>query len=74
MGRWVVPGVLGRLLAEAHPTRPLRGLRQYKLNPPVPEDFVRDVEEQCGFTLPQDYRRFITQVGDGGAGQGLYHR
>lgn len=41
---------------------------QYKLNPPVPEAFVRDVEEKCGFTLPQDYRRFITQVGDGGAG------
>ncbi len=45
--------------AEAH---------RYHLNPPVPEDFVRDVEEQCGFTLPEDYRRFITQVGDGGAG------
>ena len=41
---------------------------QYRLNPPVPESFVRDVEEKCGFTLPSDYRRFITQVGDGGAG------
>lgn len=41
---------------------------QYRLNPPVPEEFVRDVEEKCGFTLPADYRRFITQVGDGGAG------
>ena len=41
---------------------------QYRLNPPVPESFVRNVEEKCGFTLPSDYRRFITQVGDGGAG------
>lgn len=41
---------------------------QYRLNPPVPESFVREVEEACGFTLPKDYRRFITQVGDGGAG------
>ena len=41
---------------------------QYRLNPPVPESFVREVEEACGFTLPSDYRRFITQVGDGGAG------
>lgn len=41
---------------------------RYRLNPPVPEDFVRDVEEKCGFTLPEDYRRFITRVGDGGAG------
>ncbi len=41
---------------------------RYKLNPPVPEAFVRDVEKKCGFTLPNDYRRFITQVGDGGAG------
>ena len=41
---------------------------QYRLGPPVPEEFVRDVEEKCGFTLPEDYRRFITRVGDGGAG------
>lgn len=41
---------------------------QYRLEPPVPEEFVRDVEEKCGFTLPVDYRRFITEVGDGGAG------
>lgn len=41
---------------------------QYRLEPPVPESFVREVEEKCGLSLPQDYRRFITQVGDGGAG------
>jgi len=41
---------------------------QYRLEPPVPEEFVREVEEKCGFTLPADYRRFITRVGDGGAG------
>ena len=41
---------------------------RYSLNPPVPESFVREAEEKCGLTLPEDYRRFITQVGDGGAG------
>lgn len=41
---------------------------RYRLEPPVSEGFVRDVEEKCGFTLPADYRRFITRVGDGGAG------
>ncbi len=45
--------------AEAH---------KYRLEPPVPESFVRGAEEKCGLTLPESYRRFITQVGDGGAG------
>ena len=47
---------------------------QYRLGPPVPEEFVRDVEEKCGFTLPEDYRTCLTQLGKGGAGpnHGLY--
>ena len=41
---------------------------KYKLNPPIQASFVREIEEKYGFTLPEDYFRFITEVGDGGAG------
>lgn len=41
---------------------------KYKLNPPVSASFVRSIEEKYGFTLPEDYFHFITEVGDGGAG------
>ncbi|MBD5129422.1 MAG: SMI1/KNR4 family protein [Ruminococcaceae bacterium] len=47
---------------------------KYRLNAPVSADFVRNAQEQYGFTLPEDYFRFITEIGDGGAGEdyGLY--
>ena len=47
---------------------------KYRLNDPVPVGFVRRAEEKYGFTLPEDYFRFITEIGDGGAcaGYGLY--
>ena len=41
---------------------------KYKLNPPIQASFVRSIEEKYGFTLPEDYFRFITEVADGGAG------
>jgi len=41
---------------------------KYKLNPTISVSFVREVEAKYGFTLPEDYFRFITEVGDGGAG------
>lgn len=41
---------------------------KYKLNPPITESYVRSVEKKYGFILPEDYFRFITEVGDGGAG------
>lgn len=43
-------------------------LHQYILNPPIDASFVRYVEKQYGFALPEDYFRFITETGDGGAG------
>lgn len=41
---------------------------QYRLNPPIEKSFVEKIEKQYGFQLPEDYFRFITQIGDGGAG------
>lgn len=38
---------------------------KYQLNPPISADFVRTIEEKYGFTLPDDYFRFITEIGDG---------
>lgn len=41
---------------------------KYQLNPPIRTSFVRTLEEKYGFALPDDYFRFITEIGDGGAG------
>lgn len=43
---------------------------RYTLDPPLPEEEVRALERRFGITLPADYRQFVTQVGDGGAGPG----
>lgn len=45
--------------AEAH---------RYVLRAPLPEAEVARIEVERGVTLPDDYRRFLTQLGDGGAG------
>lgn len=47
---------------------------KYRLSAPVSVDFVRAAEEKYAFALPDDYFRFITEIGDGGAGEdyGLY--
>lgn len=47
---------------------------QYKLNPPINQTFVDEVEKKYNFQLPNDYVQFITEVGDGGAGPsyGIY--
>ena len=41
---------------------------KYQLNLPIRPSFVRALEEKYGFTLPDDYFYFITEIGDGGAG------
>lgn len=43
-------------------------VHKYRLNPPVDQAFVREMEEKYHFLLPEDYVQFITEVGDGGAG------
>ena len=43
-------------------------MHKYKLNPIVSGEYVHEIEKKYGFTLPEDYFRFITEIGDGGAG------
>ncbi len=40
---------------------------RYRLKPAISSRSVRDIEDAYGFTLPEDYFRFITEIGDGGA-------
>lgn len=40
---------------------------RYNLNPVLSSEFIGTVEKKYGFTLPEDYFRFITEIGDGGA-------
>jgi hypothetical protein len=41
---------------------------QYRLHPPLSVFTIRAFESKCGTVLPADYRYFITEVGNGGAG------
>lgn len=41
---------------------------RYKLRPPLPASVIDAFEKKHGLALPQDYRYFITEIGDGGAG------
>ena len=47
---------------------------RYVLNPPIDVSIVRSAEEKYDFKLPDEYFRFITEIGDGGAGPdyGIY--
>lgn len=40
----------------------------YEMNPVLSERELRKLEEKYSFTVPPDYRRFLTNVGNGGAG------
>lgn len=44
------------------------GFHQYDLNPPLPAGEVEAFETKHKITLPADYKYFITEVGNGGAG------
>jgi hypothetical protein len=41
---------------------------RYQLNPPLSPEEVDALERRHHFSLPDEYRTFITQLGDGGAG------
>ena len=44
------------------------GAHGFQLNPTLPETAVSDFERRYGVKLPADYRKFITSIGNGGAG------
>jgi hypothetical protein len=43
---------------------------RYRLNPVLSEGEVLGFEKRLGVRLPKEYREFVTQAGDGGAGPG----
>jgi hypothetical protein len=42
----------------------------YEVGPALSDEAIAALEEAHGITLPSDYRRFLRDVGDGGAGPG----
>lgn len=40
--------------------------KAWQLNPPIPLEEVEAIEARYGFALPEEYRLFITQIGNGG--------
>jgi hypothetical protein len=43
-------------------------VHDYKLHPPIQGSTIEEFEAQHGIRLPDDYRYFITEIGNGGAG------
>lgn len=43
-------------------------VHEYRLNPVIPASTIEEFEAQHGIRLPDEYRYFITEIGNGGAG------
>lgn len=41
---------------------------RYRVNPPIDEQLLASFETEQHVVLPDDYKRFLVEVGDGGAG------
>lgn len=69
---WDRAGVVDRLdfLRRADPgfTRFGSAKHRYLLNQPLTQSEVTAFEARYGLSLPEDYRSFLLEVGDGGAG------
>ncbi|MEM8534365.1 MAG: SMI1/KNR4 family protein [Chloroflexota bacterium] len=63
-------GTLVRQLRTADPQRRVFGSKQhlYQFRPTITQSEVQTFEHKHHITLPADYRQFILQVGNGGAG------
>lgn len=59
-----------RVLDRKDPSRRVFGstVHQYRLNPPLSTTLVEAFEARHGIALPADYKFFITDIGNGGAG------
>jgi hypothetical protein len=64
-----VPGRLARLSKDPHAESVFGvGGHQWRLEPPLTDDELAEVESQLGVDLPAEYRAFLLQVSRGGAG------
>lgn len=55
-------------MAELDTGSVVKEIHGYQLNPPLTEDALVEVEAANGFTVPEQYRRFLLNAGNGGAG------
>ncbi len=66
---------LAELQQDAHALNQIWGAsaHRFQSNPPISEQHLADLERKHGVELPSDYRSYLLEVGDGGAGpwQGL---
>ncbi|MFB7864617.1 SMI1/KNR4 family protein [Streptomyces sp. NPDC056069] len=74
MNGWDGDGVRARIreMAAQDPGRERFGAdtHRYEISPPLPESEIRAFERAHGIDLPEEYRSFVAQVGDGPAGPG----
>ena len=56
--------------AKADPEQKYFGadLHKYRWNPPASPEEVEAFEQKIGVSLPEEYRNFLLQAGNGGAG------